>query len=41
MPHSTDRIRTTHAGPPPRTPALLEANRARGGAELASRRLRP
>ncbi|WP_269433326.1 hypothetical protein [Kocuria rosea] len=41
MPHSTDRIRTTHAGSLPRTPAPLGANRARGGAELASRRLRP
>ncbi len=31
MLHSADRIRTTHAGSLPRTPALLEANRAKGG----------
>lgn len=31
MLHSTDRIRTTHAGSLPRTPALLEANQARSG----------
>ena len=30
MLRSADRIRTTHAGSLPRTPALLEANRAKG-----------